>query len=381
MAFVLRCTVDLSMDTTVKSSATSHRRPAPRVQAFAILTALVLAAWASWVVIAPFFSVLAWAVVMTVLFFPVHRRIERWLRRPGLAAAVSTLLVILTVLLPTALVATATVAEIRSMASGMPTTVEGWVDPANPRWGGVVRTVERFVSLEPLRNPEFIRASAGDWGLGVASGSLRLVGGAASVLVQMALIVFTMFFLFKDARLVRTSYYHLLPIENQRLESMLVRIRDVINASVYGTLLLAIIQGALGGAAFFVLGLPSPFLWGTVMTLASIIPMLGAFVVWVPAAIFLASTGHLWQAAGLTIWGSVVIGLADNVLRPMLVGSRTRMHELLVLFGVLGGINIFGLLGIVMGPVIFAITLTLIDELRDVGVPDGSSAEGGREEQ
>jgi len=339
------------------------------VQSITILIALVLALIASWMVIAPFFSVLAWAVVMTVLFYPVHRRLERLLKRPAWAAAASSLLVIVTVLLPAILIATATVGEVRSMAAGMPTTIEGWVDPANPRTGPAVRAIERYVSLDRLRDPEVIKSSISNWGVGLAGGSLRVVGGAASVIVQMALTVFIMFFLFKDARLIRTGYYHLLPIENQRLQSMLVRIRDVITASVYGTLLIAIVQGALGGVAFAVLGLPAPFLWGTVMALASIIPMLGAFIVWVPAAIFLFSTGHLWQAVALTVWGSVVIGLSDNVLRPLMVGSRTGMHELLVLFGVLGGITLFGLLGIVMGPLIFAIALGLIDELREVGDP------------
>ena len=285
-AMALLLLIPTPMDNGPKVTST-NRTPSPRVQSIAILIALALALVASWMVIAPFFSVLAWAVVMTVLFYPVHRRLERLLKRPAWAAAASSLLVIVTVLLPAILIATATVGEVRSMAAGMPTTIEGWVDPANPRTGTAVRAIERYVSLDRLRDPEVIKSSISNWGLGLAGGSLRVVGSAASVIVQMALTVFIMFFLFKDARLIRTGYYHLLPIENQRLQTMLVRIRDVITASVHGTLLIAIVQGALGGVAFAVLGLPAPFLWGTVMALASIIPMLGAFIVWVPAAIFL----------------------------------------------------------------------------------------------
>lgn len=346
-------------------------RTSPRAQTYAILAALAVALYASWLVILPFLGVIAWAVVMTVLFYPVHWRIEERLGRRGLAALCSTLLVIFTLLLPTAAVLTATVAELREMSTGMPATVSEWLDPNNPTTGSAVRAVERFVTLDRLRDPKFVEQSISNWGMGVASGSLRIVGGAASLLVEFALIVFTMFFLFKDARLIRASIYEKVPIENKRLWALFVRTRDVINASVYGTLLLSVIQGGLGGAAFWVLGLPSPFLWGVVMTLAAIIPMLGAFVVWVPAAIYLVSMGEVGKAIALAAWGTVVIGMADNVLRPILVGNKTQMHELLVFFGVLGGIAVFGVLGLVMGPVIFAVTLALIEALRQVGIAGG----------
>ncbi len=111
------------------------------------------------------------------------------------------------------------------------------------------------------------------------------------------------------------------------------------------------------------------------MVLASIIPTLGAFIVWIPAAVYLAATGHAWQALALTVWGTVVVGLADNLLRPILIGNRARMHELLVFFGVLGGLELFGVLGLFIGPVIFAITFSLVETLREVGAP---AAVGGR---
>jgi predicted PurR-regulated permease PerM len=313
--------------------------------------------------------VLAWAVVMTVLFYPVHRRIDERLGRPALAALLSTALVALTILGPTAIVASATVSELRDFSAAMPATVEGWLSPSNVITGRVVRLVEQWVSLDPLRNPAFVEESLQGWGSEMATGSLQLVGGAMSVVAQMALVVFTMFFLFKDARRIRSGLYDLVPIENQRLRSLLDRTRDVIIASVYGTLLLAVIQGALGGLAFWVLGLPSPFLWGSVMIVASLVPLLGAFVVWGPATIYLVASGQIWQAIALALWGTAVIGLADNVLRPSLVGSRTQMHELLVLFGVLGGLSVFGVLGLVIGPVSFAVTLALAEALRDLWAP------------
>lgn len=138
----------------------------------------------------------------------------------------------------------------------------------------------------------------------------------------------------------------------------------------HGVLSIAAIQGALGGAAFWVLGLASPLLWGVVMFFMSMIPMAGAFLVWVPAAIYLLVTGHWVKALILTLWGGLVIGTIDNFLRPRLVGQKTRLHELVVLFSVLGGLKVFGVLGLVVGPVVVAITLALIDVLRQANVSE-----------
>jgi predicted PurR-regulated permease PerM len=121
------------------------------------------------------------------------------------------------------------------------------------------------------------------------------------------------------------------------------------------------IQGALGGAAFAVLGLHSPLVWGVLMFFLSMIPIAGSFLVWGPAAIYLAATGQWAKALALTAWGALLIGMIDNFLRPKLVGEKTRLHELLIFFSVLGGLQVFGLLGLVLGPVIVAITLALLD--------------------
>ena len=151
------------------------------------------------------------------------------------------------------------------------------------------------------------------------------------------------------------------------------RATEVVGASVYGVLAIAVIQGTLGGLAFWALGVPSAIVWGVVMTFLSMIPMLGAFLVWVPAAIYLALTGHYVKAIFLVVWGTLVIGMIDNFLRPKLVGGRTRLHELLIFFAVLGGLQVFGVLGIVLGPVVLALAMSLIEVFR---AADSATAEG-----
>ncbi|MEA2736542.1 MAG: hypothetical protein QOE14_2993, partial [Humisphaera sp.] len=150
---------------------------------------------------------------------------------------------------------------------------------------------------------------------------------------------------------------------------VVARTKDVIYASVYGSVMIAIVQGTLGGIAFWALGVPSPLLWGAVMTLLCMIPMAGSFLVWVPAAIYLLAVGHPMKALALTLWGALVISTIDNILRPKLVGERTHMHELIIFFSVLGGLQVFGMIGLVAGPVIAAIAIALVEVWRRSGTP------------
>ncbi|MCA1586034.1 MAG: AI-2E family transporter [Acidobacteria bacterium] len=338
--------------------------PTRRLQLVGLLLGLLLALYLSWLVFRPYLDALAWATVLAVLFFPVHRRLVRRFGRPNLCAFLSVALVIVTIVLPTVLVGLAVADEMRSVTIGLPTTLAEWLDPQNAMTGRYVTWIEQYVDLGWLRQRHSVSEGLQAWGGDIASRSMTVVGGVLGGLVKAAVTLFTMFFFFRDGSQIRARIYELLPLDAWNAGSVLARTRDVINASVYGTLVLAAIQGALGALAFWVLGLPGPLLWGVVMTLMSIIPMLGAFVVWAPAAIYLVMSGSLGKAVALTVWGAAVIGAADNLLRPVLVGNRTRMHELLVFFGVLGGLEAFGFIGLVVGPVVIAVTLALVDIVR-----------------
>jgi predicted PurR-regulated permease PerM len=194
-----------------------------------------------------------------------------------------------------------------------------------------------------------------------------VVGGAVGAIVQMVLVVFTLFYLFRDGERIRHAAYGLLPIRRVQAHDIALRTREVIGATVYGVLVIAAIQGTLGTIVFWILGLPSPLLWGVVMFFLSMIPMAGAFLVWVPAAAFLALTGAWVKAAILVGWGLLVISSIDNFLSPRLVGQRARLHELLIFFAVLGGLDVFGVLGLILGPVVVAVTLALIEMVRQTG--------------
>jgi predicted PurR-regulated permease PerM len=346
----------------------------PRIQPrwLALLAATAAGLYLCWLMILPFINVLAWAAVLVVVFYPVHRRLVARTNRPATSAMISCLLVIFVILIPLSLVTLALVREFSSVAQGLQQQFGAILDP-NSAIGRVVARIigwlGNFVDVKELTNPQSIQERVQQVVGAVAQRTLGLVGGALGVVVQIFFIIFTMYYLFRDGAKIVSALPDVLPLERSQSDEILARTKDVISASVNGVLVIAAIQGALGALAFFALGVPSALVWGVVMTFLSLIPMAGAFIVWVPAAIFLAVTGHWVKAVLLVAWGALVIGTVDNFLRPKLVGERTKLHELFIFFSVLGGLNVFGVLGLVLGPVVLAITLALLDVMRHADRP------------
>ncbi|HEX8148289.1 MAG TPA: AI-2E family transporter [Pyrinomonadaceae bacterium] len=347
-----------------------------------LLAATAAALYLCWKMLQPFIEVVLWAVVLVIVFFPIHKRIQARVGSPGWSAVLSCLLVIFVILVPLTLLTFAVVNELSDFAQmlqpkpdgtgGAAGAAAGLFDPNSPYLGPAVRWVGQYVDVSKLGSQEFIAERLKGVSGAIASRTLGFVGGAVGFVVEVFFVIFTMYYLFRDGERLRAAAYDMMPLSGPQAREILDRTGEVIGASVYGVLIIAIIQGVLGGLAFWVLGLPSPLLWGVVMIFLSMIPMLGAFIVWVPAAIYLALTGHWVKAVVLAVWGGLVIGSVDNFLRPKLVGERTRLHELLVFFSVLGGLQVFGVLGIVLGPVIVAITIALLDVLRQA---DGHTRE------
>jgi predicted PurR-regulated permease PerM len=335
----------------------------------ALGAALLIAVYLCWQMVQPFLDVILWALVLVVVFQPVHRRLVARTQRPGAAAALSTLLVVATILVPVTFVTIAVINELRDTASRLETNPVQLFSFDSPLFGPVLRWIDQYVDIERFQSPTFVREHLEGWTKILATRTIGVVGGAVSVVVQMVLVVFTMFYLFRDGPALRAALDDMLPLERSQMHDVLSRTREVIYATVNGVIVIAMIQGLLGTFIFWVLGLPSPLLWGVVMFFLSMIPMAGAFLVWAPAALFLALTGMWTKAIVLVAWGVLVVGSIDNVLSPKLVGKRTRLHELLIFFSVLGGIDVFGVLGLVLGPVVVAITLALIEMVRQANRP------------
>ena len=322
-----------------------------------------------WKIMAPFLSVLLWASVLVLVFYPTFRWIKSKLGgHPGPAAFLSTLVVLATIILPMVAVTTAVVAELQSTASQAQHQITELLQNArhHQKLNELLDMLYRQTNLQPEDLKKAVQRAATSSSESLLQGTMSILGGAMGFLVNLGFVSFTMFYLFMDGDKAVTVMRDWLPLEKRQAQALITRAGEIISASVYGVVVLAVVQGTLGGLMFWWLGLPSPLLWGVVMTLLATIPMLGTFIVWVPAAIYLAITGAYGKALILALWGTLVIGTSDNLLRPLLVGKKAQMHDLMIFFSVLGGLSVFGVLGILMGPVVVAVAIILLEAFRKV---------------
>jgi predicted PurR-regulated permease PerM len=329
----------------------------------------------------PFLSLIAWAVVLAVVAYPIHRRLTRWIRQPSMAAALSCLVVVVAVVVPVTLIVVEVVDEATELAKYLQSSaskgeLSRWLRPLElPAVDVLRRWLEQRIDLSQLNLEAVIRQTVGQATSFLTKQSMGLIKNAGWGFIQGVLTLVTLFFLLRDAPRLRPAVRAFIPLDEAQTDALLRRVVDTIHATVFGTATVAAVQGTLGGLAFWALGLPSPLLWGTVITLLGLIPLLGSVLVWAPAALWLAMQGAYWKALALAFWGALVISQVDNLLRPLVIGTRTRVHLLLVFFSVWGGLLLLGPLGLVLGPVILAATLVLMDVLK-LKLVEGDTAEG-----
>ena len=323
-----------------------------------VLAATVLFALIVW----PFFGAVCWAVFIAIVFWPLHQRFLRGSRgRPNMAAAASLTVILIIVILPLALIiasitqeASVLVEKMRSGEIQVASFFQHFV-AALPEW--LRSLLHRFglADLEVLQKK--MVTALGNSGQAVTSRVLDFGQGTLDFVVAFFLMLYMLYFMFRDGDRLVQGIARAIPLDPQHTRRLLQQFATVVRATVKGNIVVALVQGALGSAAFWVLGLPGAMLWGAVMALLSLLPAVGAAMVWGPVAAWYFLSGEPVKGVGLVVWGALVIGLVDNVLRPILVGKDTRMPDYLVLLATLGGIVVFGLNGFVIGPVIAAVFL------------------------
>ncbi|HEX2750310.1 MAG TPA: AI-2E family transporter, partial [Verrucomicrobiales bacterium] len=314
------------------------------------VTALIL--YLSWKVLEPFVEVLILGIALTIIFQPLHKRFVRWTGGNRWAAVLSTLVTLIVILVPVTFVTLTVIHELPRVSQ----TVQDGVTALQEKWkaaagsGSWLADLRERWKLDDAFSPEDMKqytASARDF---LVPKAVALAGGVLQFLLGFVLLLFVLFFLFRDGQKLGARFVDFLPMARDQALVLVKRTEEVLAACVYGVIMVAAVQGTLGGITFWLLGLPSPVTWGLVMTLLCTLPIVGAWLVWVPAAIGLAMSGDYTKAVILAIVGQFVISSIDNILRPVLVGQRAKLHELVIFFSVLGGLKYFGLLGILLGP-------------------------------
>ena len=237
------------------------------------------------------------------------------------------------------------------------------------RSGGGFTELLNKLERVPVAGPLIRQASAnfrleeqiGNIGQAVASRASGFVSGSINVLTQLVITLFVLFFLYRDCGVALQSVRTLLPLSHEEADRVFDRIGSTIQATVNGSLTVAFVQAALAGIVYMILGVPAAVLWAAVTFITALIPVFGTFLVWAPIALYLALSGSIGKAIFLVAWGGAVVGSIDNVLYPYLVGDKLRLHTVPTLFAVLGGISLFGVAGLILGPMALAIAIALVD--------------------
>lgn len=352
---------------TVATASSTPPATAPQVAVQVLFglaagTVLALLLW-------PFLPALVTAAVLALILLPLHRRLAVAGAGPTLAAALTTMAGILGLVLPLFAVGRLALVEAGRLADWLATDGRA--------------AIESLPALQPALDALIARLGLGSIQIGEAitgwmsaapgflmGRAFSLLSGLGGLVVQTGVMVFTLFFLVRDGSRVAGFVQTLVPLDGHRTERLLTRGREVVTAVVQGHLLVALVQGTLGGLAFLALGLPAPSVWGVLMATASLVPMVGPGIVWLPTAAVLLLSGSVVRGILLIAFGVLVIGTVDNVIRAAFVGSRGRVHPLVAFLGVLGGIVAFGTVGVFVGPVLLAESLLVLEMARTGLFPD-----------
>jgi predicted PurR-regulated permease PerM len=337
-------------------------------KAFLLLLAVVSVAF-FWLLV-PFYGAVFWAVILAIVFQPLQRSFEyRFGLRSNLAALLSVLVCIVIAIIPVTLILGALIREgtelVGQVQSGAidPSSVLSNVQAALPPW------VQHWLDRLGLGNFELMRGRLVEVlrqaGQVIAARALSIGQDTLRLFVSAGIMLYVLFFFFRDGRAIARNVRSAMPLSDEYNAQLIARFAAVVRATVKGNIVIAVIQGLIGGAAFWLLGIKGALLWGTLMTFLSLLPAVGAALVWAPAAAYLILTGAAWKGIALILVGVLVIGLVDNLLRPVLVGRDTRLPDYVVLISTLGGIALFGINGFVIGPLIAALFMAAWTLFRD----------------
>ncbi|GAA4356501.1 AI-2E family transporter [Variovorax defluvii] len=331
---------------------------------FLFLMAAVTVAFL-WILL-PFFGAVMWAVALAILFTPLYRRLQKRMPgRPNLAALATLTICLVIVIIPLTVVTVSLVQEASLVTQRIRTGEINFglylqqILGAVPKW--LLNLLDRF----GLGNVEGMLSRLGQGvaqtGQVIATQALNLGQNTFDFLVGFALMLYMLYFLLRDGAGLSKTVRQALPMARPHTHFLLNKFTTVIRATVKGNVAVAAVQGALGGLAFWVLGVQGALLWAALMAFLSLLPAVGAALIWLPVAIYFLATGHIWEGVSLIVFGVVVIGLVDNILRPLLVGKDTQMPDYIVLMSTVGGMALFGINGFVIGPVIAALFMATWD--------------------
>lgn len=312
-----------------------------------------------------FFIPIAWAGVFAITFYPLYLKILKKTKFKGPTSAMMCILIIVLIIGPFAYVFASLVQEGANAVAKVNALYEsGQLDTylsfEIPWLKNILEKLGEFVDISQFNLNNIIKDAADNVSTFLFSQTGWLISNGTKFVFYFGLMIFTMYYFFKDGESVIKQIKSVVPLTKDQVNRTFRQLRDVVYAAMYGGVVVALLQGLLGGILFAIFGIPSPVFWGAVMAILSVIPFVGAFVIYIPAGIILMFGGSYVKGILVIGIGTLVVSQIDNVVRPILVSGRTEMHPLLLFFSMLGGVAMFGLLGVVLGPLIAAAFVTLL---------------------
>lgn len=342
-----------------------------------ILFLTALLGYLAYQIMSPFLTAIAWAMVFSIIFYPVYAAIARYVRIREVASLLTIAIILVILIGPITYLSNILITEMRAFLERMtPERIESMRQYIiNVRSSPLFERISPYIGDMVMPSQDLI--VEGIKKVGKALIERMTITNVVSLLANFLFMIFTIFFLLRDGPRFLSKTRDFMPFSEQEKDRLATQVKDMVVSTVYGGAIVAIIQGVLGGLAYYLIGINSPVMWGVAMSVMSFVPLVGTFSIWGPASLFLILTGSPMEGAGLFIFGVLVISMVDNILRPLIIGTRTKMPTILILFSVLGGIKLFGMIGFVMGPLIMAAFLSVLyifrhieDEDRDVATAD-----------
>ncbi len=316
----------------------------------------------------PFLNPIAWAVVFSIVFYPVYIFIVRYLRFKVVASTVTLVIIILIILGPITYLSFILIDEIRDTVK---TINEGSLDSikdifAHPKITDLIDKIQSRIGMEGLDIGEIIKVNIKKIGAVVTNSLSTGITNIAGMFIDFIFMLFAIFFLLKDGPGFLIKIRDYLPFNEEDKNRLISKVKDMVISTVFGGVVVAIVQGMIGGFAFYFLGIKSPVLWGASISVMSFLPLLGTFSIWGPMTGYLFIQGNYIKGITLLLIGFLGISMVDNILKPIIISGRTKMPTLAVFFSVLGGIKLFGFIGFIMGPLVLALFVSVFEIFRQI---------------
>lgn len=313
-------------------------------------------------VLSPFLTTIAWAMVLSITFYPLYRIFLKFIR-PWMASLITLIIILILIIGPFTYIIGALVNEITDIyvtieEEGFETITK---IQEHPRFASIFDKLSSYKALEGFDLEEGAIKTLKSMGKYIGGHISEVFKNAVVLLVSFVIMCLTIFYFLKDGETLTNYIKKLLPFSDDQKKRLEQRVKEMVIAAIYGGLAVGVAQGTLGGIAFLIFGLPSPVFWGTTMAVFSLVPLFGAFIIWGPAGLILILSGSYAKGIGLLLYGVLIISMVDNILKPLIIGGRTKLHMLLIFFSVLGGIKFLGPLGFILGPLIAALCLSLLE--------------------